>query len=69
MLASQDASAQDMAALVNDRWDQGFVYETEDARTSVTVTCYGYVVDRSTGMLISHDASCGVTAAFALGGH
>ena len=56
MLASQDASAQDMAALVNDRWDQGFVYETEDARTSVTVTCYGYVVDRSTGMLISHDA-------------
>lgn len=64
MLASQDASAQDMAALVNDRWDQGFVYETEDARTSVTVTCYGYVVDRSTGMLISHDASCGFTAAF-----
>ena len=64
MLASQDASAQDMAALVNDRWDQGFVYETEDARTSVTVTCYGYVVDRSTGMLIPHDASCGFTAAF-----
>lgn len=64
MLASQDASAQDMAALVNDRWDQGFVFETEDARTSVTVTCYGYVVDRSTGMLISHDASCGFTAAF-----
>lgn len=64
MLASQDASAQDMAALVNDRWDQGFVYETENARTSVTVTCYGYVVDRSTGMLIPHDASCGFTAAF-----
>ena len=64
MLASQDASAQDMAALVNDRWDQGFVFETEDARTSVTFTCYGYVVDRSTGMLISHDASCGFTAAF-----
>ena len=64
MLASQDASAQDMAALVNDRWDQGFVFETEDARTSVTVTCYGYVVDRSTGMLIPHDASCGFTAAF-----
>lgn len=40
------------------------MYETEDARTSVTVTCYGYVVDRSTGMLISHDASCGFTAAF-----
>ena len=40
------------------------VTQSRQDTTSVTVTCYGYVVDRSTGMLISHDASCGFTAAF-----